>query len=140
MARAALTAASACSSDTLPSERAHSIVATPNPIQVCGETGELAARDKRFHFVKTGVTTLSWTSTGTREVEIHVGSPAGLLFSRSGSSGSSTTRNWVEDGYVFYMQDTSRGEPLTPLTTLATVTVRLTTAGCAASAGGFGSR
>jgi hypothetical protein len=96
-----------------------SISATPNPIQVCGRGNAL-----------TGLTTLSWTSTGTTVVEVHVDSPAGSLFSRSGPSGSAMTGNWVVDGQVFYLQDVSNNEPLTPLTTLASVTIKHTSEGC----------
>lgn len=101
-----------------------SIRAMPNPIQVCGE------ENFRNNAGRTGVTRLSWVSTETVTVEVHVGSPAGPLFSRSESSGTEITGNWVLDGHVFYLQDVSHHEPLTPLTTIATVTVRHTKAGC----------
>jgi hypothetical protein len=91
---------------------------------VCGE------ENFRNNAGRTGVTRLSWESSGTTAVEVHVGSPAGPLFSRSGSAGSETTGNWVLDGHVFYLEDVSTHEPLTPLTTLATVTVRHTKTGC----------
>jgi len=94
-----------------------SITAVPNPVKVCGEA-------------LTGSTGLSWTSEGTTEVEVHVDSPAGALFSRSLPSGSATTGNWVVNGQVFYLQDVSKNEPLTPLTTIATVTVNHTKEGC----------
>src|SRR5262245_31332973 len=42
--------------------RTGSISANPNPIQVCDGTG-------------LGSTTLTWTSTGTTTVEVHMGSP-----------------------------------------------------------------
>ena len=95
-----------------------SISASPNPIQACDGLG---------------VTTLTWTSTAGL-VEVHVNSPAGPLFSQSGSgTASSTTGKWVVDGTVFYLQDVSGGLPLTSANTLATVTVTLTTNGCPAA-------
>jgi len=94
-----------------------SITASPNPIRVCGEA-------------LTGVTSLTWTSEGTTSVEVHVDSPAGALLSRSTASGSANTGNWVVNGQVFYLQDVSNNEPLTPLTTIATVTVTHTKEGC----------
>ena len=95
-----------------------SITANPNPIQVCDGTG-------------LGITTLSWTSTGTSTVEVHISSPSGSLFASSGPSGSSTTGKWVGQGTQFFLQDVSGGLPLTSANTIATVAVGLTTAGCA---------
>lgn len=94
-----------------------SITATPNPIRVCGDA-------------LTGITTLSWTASSATLVEVRVDSPAGALFSQSGPSGSAATGDWVVNGQVFYLQDVSKNEPLTPLTTIASVTVRHTKEGC----------
>src|SRR6266516_2436558 len=90
-----------------------SITANPNPIQVCDSSG-------------LGITTLTWSSSGTITVEVHVGSPSGALIA-SGVSGKVTTSKSVSDGTIFYLQDVSGKSPLT----LATVTVGVTTAGCA---------
>ena len=49
-----------------------SIAASPNPIHICDGTG-------------LGVTTLSWNSTGTTTVEVHIGSSDGALFAQTGS-------------------------------------------------------
>ncbi|HLR05836.1 MAG TPA: hypothetical protein VK117_08485, partial [Pyrinomonadaceae bacterium] len=89
------------------------ITASPNPIQVCDGSG-------------LGITTLSWSSSGTINVEVRVGSPSGVLLA-SGASGKATTSKSVSDGTIFYLQDLSGKSPLT----LATVTVGVTTAGCA---------
>jgi RHS repeat-associated protein len=89
-----------------------SITANPNPIQVCDGSG-------------LGITTLTWSSSGTITVEVHVGSPSGALIA-SGVSGKVTTSKSVSDGTIFYLQDLSGKSPLT----LATVTVGVTTAGC----------
>ena len=97
--------------------RTGSISANPNPIQVCDGSAF-------------GITTLSWSSTGTSVVEVRVGSPDGPLFTRANPSGSSTTGKWVGDGTQFFLQDVSGGRPLTSLNTIATVTVRLNTSGC----------
>ncbi len=91
--------------------RSGSISASPNPITVTDGSG-------------LGVTTLTWNSSGTRNVEIHLGSPTGSLFSRSGAGAwTATTGKWVSDGLTFYLQDISNGLPLTSANTLSTVRV-----------------
>ncbi len=97
--------------------RTGSLSAAPNPIQVCDGSGF-------------GRTTLSWSSTETSVVEVRVGSPDGLLFTRGNASGGATTGKWVGEGTQFFLQDVSGGRPLTSVNTIATVTVGLTTAGC----------
>jgi glucose/arabinose dehydrogenase len=87
------------------------ISASPNPIVATDGAG-------------TGSTTISWTSTGTPTVEVHLDSPDGPLFAQSGSGNSSqTTDNWVTDGRTFYLQDVSGGLSLTSANTLAQVSV-----------------
>jgi glucose/arabinose dehydrogenase len=96
---------------------AGSIAASPNPIVVCSGT--------------TGVTQLSWTTSGTSRVEVHIGSPTGSTFAVTGTgSQTRTTGNWVSEGMVFYLQNTSDGLPLTAANTLATVVLHLSRAGC----------
>jgi hypothetical protein len=92
-----------------------SITANPNPIQVCDGTG-------------LGITTLSWTSTGTSIVEVHLDEPNGMLLASSGPSDTVTTGKWVGNATQFFLQDVSGGLPLSSENTLATVTVYL--AGC----------
>jgi hypothetical protein len=97
-----------------------SIVASPNPIQVCDGSG-------------LGATTLSWAAYNTPQVEVRIGSPTGSLLSSSGSGPHfALTGKWVTDGTVFYLQDTSNGKLLTPENTLSSVAVTLTTDGCTA--------
>ena len=98
---------------------AGSITASPNPIKVCDGSG-------------LGMTSVSWTSTGTEFVEVHVGSPDGALFAatKSSSDGSKSTEKWVTDGMVLYLQNTTGGLPLTSANTLAKVTLKLTNQGC----------
>jgi hypothetical protein len=93
-----------------------SITANPNPIQVCDGSGM-------------GITTLSWTSTGTSAVEVRLDEPGGMLVASTGPSGTVTTGKWVGNATQFFLQDASGGFPLSPENTLATVTVYL--AGCA---------
>ncbi|MBX3279051.1 MAG: methyltransferase domain-containing protein [Acidobacteria bacterium] len=94
--------------------RVGSITANPNPIPV--REGSVF-----------GATTLAWSSTGTKMVEVRVGAPDGDLLSRTGPSGSATTGEWVGNGLVFYLQDVSDGLPLTPANTLGTIAVRVET-------------
>ncbi len=68
-----------------------------------------------------GATTLQWNAPMATAVEIHVGSPTGILFAAGGSSGTAPTGDWVTDGMVFYLQDVSGRKPLTPANTLATL-------------------
>jgi glucose/arabinose dehydrogenase len=90
-----------------------SISASPNPISVTDGTG-------------IGITTVSWTSSGVSAVEVHVNSPSGPLFARSGAgSFSSVTAKWVVNGTTFYLQNVSSGLPLTAANTLGSVVVNV---------------
>jgi glucose/arabinose dehydrogenase len=92
-----------------------SLSADPNPIQVCDGSG-------------LGVSTLTWTTSGTTSVEVHIDSPTGPTFAVTGSGTSSnTTGKWVYEGRTFYLQNVSSGAPGT---TLASTVVYLTTQGC----------
>jgi SAM-dependent methyltransferase len=72
-----------------------------------------------------GQTTLSWLAHGTSKVEVHVDAPDGLLFARCGPGRhSQATDQWVRDGTTFYLQNVSKGLPLTAENTIATVTLR----------------
>ena len=90
-----------------------SISAAPTPVLMDGKS-------------PAGVTNLAWASKRTEAVEVHVGSPDGPLFCRSGSSGNKTTGEWVVDGMAFYLQDVSGGRPLTIGNTISKVTVNVT--------------
>src|SRR5208283_195849 len=72
-----------------------------------------------------GSTLVQWSEPGVQTVEIHMGSPTGILFAEGGPSGSAPTGLWVSDGTGFYLQDTSGGKPLTSANTLATLVVHL---------------
>ena len=93
------------------------LTATPNSAQVCDGSGTTAV-------------TLVWTSSLTTTTEVHIGSPAGPLLAHTESNGQVTTDKWVTSGTRFYLQDVSRGLPLTAANTLAIVTVTITSAGC----------
>lgn len=93
------------------------LTANPNPIKVCDNTGS-------------GITTLSWTATGTTAVEVRVGKPDGDLFAKTGQDGSWKTGKWVGDGMIFYLQDVSGGKPPTAENTVATAVVNVTAVGC----------
>jgi hypothetical protein len=93
------------------------ITAEPNPIQVCDGSS-------------LGTTKLTWTSVGPAVVEMHVNSPNGDLLARTGANGTATTAKWVTNGMIFYLQDVTGGKSLTPENTLATLTAKVTSAGC----------
>lgn len=95
------------------------ITADPNPIRVCDGTGK-------------GVTNISFTFPADDMLEIHIGSPDGVLFGRPAASGTQPTGKWVVDGTLFFLQDVSGGRPLTADNTLAKVSVGVTSAGCPA--------
>lgn len=94
-----------------------SITANPNPIMVCDGSG-------------LGVTNLSWTFAGARRVEVHVGSPTGVVLAMAEAPGTQSTEKWVGNGMTFYLQDVSNGLPPTADYTIATATVSVTTQGC----------
>jgi Bacterial Ig-like domain (group 3) len=98
-------------SQTVDAARA-SFSANPNPIPVSSGT-------------TVGVTTLSWNAAQAQTVEIHVGSPTGPLFAAGGSSGSAQTGPWVSEGMTFYLQDTTGGNALTAVNTLAILEVHV---------------
>jgi hypothetical protein len=73
-----------------------------------------------------GATNLYWTAPSSAiQVEVHVGSPSGATVTQGLTAGSVTTGAWVTDGTVFYLQDVTKGKPLTSDNTLATLTVHL---------------
>jgi hypothetical protein len=71
----------------------------------------------------TGTAELSWCVDGVDEVEVHVGSPSGALFARTGPGTHSKSADWIVDGMTFYLQDVSHSQPLSSEHTLATVQV-----------------
>ena len=72
-----------------------------------------------------GRTTVSWMTYAINNVEVHLDAPDGPLFARRGPGiFSQETGEWVRDGTAFYLQNVSRGLPLTPENTIAVVTVR----------------
>lgn len=93
------------------------IKASPNPIQVCDNSG-------------LGITTISYEFGEQDSVEIHVNSPSGDLFAKPNASGSQATGKWVTDGMVFFLQDVADGKPLTAGNTVDKITLSLTKYGC----------
>jgi hypothetical protein len=72
-----------------------------------------------------GQITVSWLAHGTSKVEVRVNAPDGpLLASHGPGRYSQPTGQWVRDGTTFYLQNVSKGLPLTSENTIATVTVR----------------
>ena len=89
-------------------------------------TGSISAQPNPFTPNPQGLgqTTLTWTSSDTRTVEVHVNTPNGNLLTSSGAGTfSATTGQWVQNGMTFYLQNVSDGRPLTAANTLATVTL-----------------
>jgi len=95
-----------------------SLTASPNPIPVTGNAIE-------------GQTTINWSAPDAQVIEIHVGSPNGVLLTQQGNRGSIQTGAWVSDGLTFYLQDVTGGNPLTSDYTLAMLTVHLQRTGSA---------
>jgi hypothetical protein len=95
------------------------ILANPNPI-VLNEMGATLCG------TPTGTASISWSAQGAREVEVRVGSPSGPLFARTGPEGGAKAASWIVNGTVFCLQDVTRGGPLSPDQTLATVRISLT--------------
>jgi hypothetical protein len=86
------------------------ISASPNPI--CNSPGP-------------GVTTITWSTTGTTSVEVRINSPNGQVFGNT-TSGTWPTGAWVWNGTIFYLQNIEGGQN----TTLDTVTVGVTPNSC----------
>ena len=86
------------------------VTANPNPIPV----------SDRFSM---GTTTLSWATTGTTTIEVHVDAPDGPLLCRGEPIGSAATGAWVINAMAFYLQDVSAGQPLTLANTLSVTRV-----------------
>jgi hypothetical protein len=97
----------------LPQQASGYLLASQNPIQGQPVTGS-------------GSAVLNWSTSTASAVEVHVGTPDGPLFTGGGPQGSATTGGWVTDGMVFYLQDVSNGQPLTPQFTIATQTIGFT--------------
>ena len=89
-----------------------SLTANPNPITVTGNA-------------IVGSTTISWNAPDAQVIEIHIGSPDGVVLTQQGNRGSIQTGTWVSDGLTFYLQDVTGGKPLTSDYTLATLVVHL---------------
>ncbi|MFC3652604.1 hypothetical protein ACFONN_13685 [Dyella humi] len=73
---------------------------------------------------KLAVTTIYWDATAipsVTNVEIHMDSPSGTLFSGGAAAGSAVTGTWVANGTTFYIQDVTGGKPLTSVNTLAVI-------------------
>jgi hypothetical protein len=83
---------------------------SPSPIHVSDGTG-------------LGIATVTWSSGGTKFVEVHINAPDGPGFS-GGPPGTfrANTGKWVRNGMKMYLQDVSDGKPLTSANTLAVAT------------------
>jgi hypothetical protein len=93
-------------------QNGHNVVAYLYPNPMIGDSSHMA------------VTTVYWDATGmpsVTNVEIHMNSPDGQLFTTGTAAGSATTGDWVTNSTVFYVQDVSGGKPLTSANTLATI-------------------
>jgi uncharacterized protein (TIGR03437 family) len=97
----------------VPYQPAASFQASPDPILVPAGT-------------QFGSTALYWSAPASAvTVEVHVGAPDGALFASGPSVGSAQTGEWVTDGMVFYLQDVTKGKPLTSANTLAVLQVHV---------------
>ena len=87
------------------------LVADPNPIQVCDGTG-------------LGQTRIAWFREDLKIVQLRIGKPDGRLFVKSGAHGTAETGKWVREGTRIYLLDDSSND------VLASLTLRLTTSNC----------
>ena len=86
--------------------------ASPNPIVVTDGSG-------------LGLTTLTWSTTKSKLLEIRVNSPSGALLGSVSASGSTDTGKWVTNGMKFYLQDATSDKKTDPSATLAVITVKV---------------
>lgn len=70
----------------------------------------------------TGETTIIWSTTAPH-TELHINTPNGTLFGRSGASGTARTGNWVTNGMIFYLQDADNPNPGSAEATLGSLAV-----------------
>jgi uncharacterized protein (TIGR03437 family) len=83
----------------------------PNPI-LAGQGGTM------------GTSTLTW-NVPQSAVEVHIGSPGGVLLGTGGAQGTSGALPWVTDGMTFYLQDATQGTVTSRANTLAKVTAKI---------------
>jgi glucose/arabinose dehydrogenase len=103
--------------NTLATVRVSAVASTPS--------GSIRANPNPFtpNAQGLGQTAITWTSTGTSRVEVHVNAPDGNRLDDSGpGTFTVNTGQWVRDGMTFYLQNVSDGLPLTFANTLGTVT------------------
>jgi hypothetical protein len=100
-----------------PPGMAGTLKANPSPVPLCEKT-------------KLGVTTVSWTFSGTTAIEVHVDKPDGPLLASAKGNGKAKTGNWVTNGTTFYLQNTANDAPKNAANTLAKLTVDTTTGPC----------
>jgi SAM-dependent methyltransferase len=109
------------SASVFPTDNLQAFTIQPPP------TGLITAEPNPFRADSQGVgqTTLSWLVHGASKVEVRVDSPDGPLFARHGPGRhSQPTGEWVRDGTTFYLQNVSKGLPLTAENTIAAVTLK----------------
>lgn len=90
-------------------------------------TGLITAEPNPFRPDSQGMgrTTVTWLAHATSKVEVRVNAADGPLLARHGPGRhSQVTGQWVRDGTTFYLQNVSKGLPLTAENTIATVTLR----------------
>ena len=100
---------STCHTGGIPTEDLP-MVANPNPAAACDANG-------------LSMTTLWWADQG--DIEVHLDSATGPLFTMGGGAGSAETGEWVVDGQVFVLVDSNTGE------VIEEVPVNNTVFGCA---------
>ncbi|MGA7412666.1 MAG: Ig-like domain-containing protein [Bryobacteraceae bacterium] len=96
-------------------QQSSSFFAAPNPIP--NAAGSVVSA--------LGETTIQWDVPTVTNVEVHVLAPDGPLLVAGGPSGSAVTGLWVTNGMLFFLQDASSGNQLSPAATLATLNVYL---------------
>jgi 2-polyprenyl-3-methyl-5-hydroxy-6-metoxy-1,4-benzoquinol methylase len=104
-----------------PTDNLEALTVKPPP------TGLITAEPNPFRPDSKGLgqTTLSWLAHGTSKVEVRINAPDGRVLARKGPGRhSQPTGQWVRDGTTFYLQNVSKGLPLTAENTIAVVTVK----------------
>ena len=104
-----------------PTDNLEALTVKPPP------TGLITAEPNPFRPDSKGLgqTTVSWLAYGTSKVEVRINAPDGRVLARKGPGRhSQPTGQWVRDGTTFYLQNVSKGLPLTAENTIAVVTVK----------------
>jgi 4-amino-4-deoxy-L-arabinose transferase-like glycosyltransferase len=118
-------------------------VAAASPAQKIGRSGAVSTgtviavkypRSAEFRFWATPVAgpagqnglvqTIHWSVPGVTQIEVHVNSPSGTLFTTGADTGEAETGPWATRGLRFYLQDSRSGNAASANRTVAELVLK----------------